>query len=152
MALVDSFARRAGIDVDDLWSYLDRRKVPPPAVRDAMVAAFFPLVPPDSFLPSGGEVATLATDMQAPQEETRRSRVSRARLRKGNRRHPFVAALVANNLTVTEFARELGYARSTVQSWYDGDSDNARPIPKSAANAIKARLGVPVTAWAKVTD
>ena len=59
---------------------------------------------------------------------------------------------MANKLTVTEIARELGYPRSTVQSWYDGDKDNARPIPRQAAEAIKARLGVPLTAWSRTVD
>ncbi len=93
--------------------------------------------------------ATLATDMEA---QTRQQRVSRARLDKSNRRHPFIAALVAKGLTVKVVAGELGYSRSTVQSWYDADKGNGRPIPRAAAEAIRAKYGVPLTAWHRISE
>lgn len=100
-------------------------------------------------LPSDADSATLATHME---EQTRGTKVSRARLDRANRKHPFVAALVKSGTTVTAIAAELGYSRSSVQSWYDSDADNGRPIPRAAAEAIKRRLGVPLTAWRKITD
>jgi lambda repressor-like predicted transcriptional regulator len=100
-------------------------------------------------LPLPPDHATLATMDQA---QTREQRVSRARLDKANRRHPFVAALVAKGLTVTVLAKELGYSRSTVQSWYDADEANGRPIPRAAAVAIQKRLGVPLSAWRRIVD
>jgi hypothetical protein len=132
-------------------------------MRAAIVDAFFPLVRPDDFLslPSLATHATLATPMSTgAHEETRQTRVSRARLRKDNRRHPFVAACVQDGVTVTEIAAERKRARSTVQSWYDADTDNARPIPRADAEWIKARFGkdadgnwrVPLTCWARLGD
>ena len=99
-------------------------------------------------LTSPGHDATLATDMQA---QTREQRVSRARLRRENRRHPFVAALVASGLTVVDFAKSIGESRSTVQSWYT-DGGNGRPIPRAAAEEIRKRLGVPLTVWRRIVD
>jgi transposase len=87
--------------------------------------------------------------MQQPQ--TRGQKVSRARLRRDSRRHPFVAALVEQGITVDAFARDLGYSRSTVQSWYTAD-ENGRPIPREAAEAIQRKLGVPLTAWRRIVD
>ena len=85
------------------------------------------------------------------QAQTREQRVSRARLRRENKRHPFVSALMDNGLTVVDFAKSIGEKRSTVQSWYT-DGDNGRPIPRAAAESIRQRLGVPLTAWRKITD
>lgn len=96
-----------------------------------------------------GKSATLATSMEA---QTRQQRVSRARLDTSNRRHPFVEALLDHGLTVRDLAKELGYPRSTVQSWYDADKGNRRPIPRAAANAILARFGVPLDAWTRISD
>ncbi len=93
--------------------------------------------------------ATLATAMEA---QTRQQRVSRARLDRANKRHPFVAALVEKGLTVKDVAKDLGYPRSTVQSWYDSDKDNRRPIPRVAAVAIQAKYGVPLDAWPNLGD
>jgi hypothetical protein len=88
--------------------------------------------------------------MQA--ESTRGQKVSRSRLEPGNRKHPFVRALVEKRLTVTEFAATLGYSRSTVQSWYDARGGNGRPIPRSAAEAIRKQLRVPLSAWSRIVD
>jgi len=154
VALLEAWARRAGVAPATAWAWIDRRQAPPPEMRAAIVDAFFPRVRPDDFgLTSSHDTATLATTMStAPVVETRGTRVSRARIRKDNRKHPFVAALVAKGLTVTEIAKDLGYPRSTVQSWYDGDKDNARPIPAKAATAIKALLGVPLSAWPRIVE
>lgn len=93
--------------------------------------------------------ATLATDMEA---QTRGQKVSRARLTPANKRHPFVAAVKAKGWTVQQAAEKLGYSRSTVQSWYDADKGNRRPIPREAAVAIEAMLGVPLSAWPRIND
>lgn len=93
--------------------------------------------------------ATVATKMEA---QTRRQRVSQARLDKANKRHPFVAALVDKGLTIKAVAADLGYPRSTVQSWYDSDRANRRPIPLKVAEAIRDRYGVPLDAWPNLGD
>jgi len=83
--------------------------------------------------------------------DTRKARVSRARLTAAGKKHPFVAALVERGMTVKEAATELGYSRSTVQSWYDA-GDNGRPIPRAAAAAIEAKWGVPASVWHRITE
>ena len=78
-------------------------------------------------------------------------RRSRSNMEPANLRHPFARALKAHKTTVSAFAKKLGYPRTTVQSWYKGKgSEDARPIPKAAAQAIQAELGVPLTAWRRV--
>lgn len=162
VALGEAYARRAGIAPGDFWAYLYRKAAPPAELRAAIVDAFYPLVRPDDFLglTALATNATLATSMSTePTADTRETRVSRARLAKGNRRHAFVAALVEAGITVTEAAKALGYPRSTVQSWYDADEDNARPAPKKAVDALAAgvRIGdrvlkVPASAWRRTTE
>jgi hypothetical protein len=142
VGLGEAFARRAGIPVADFWDFATKAREPPPDLLEALRDAFAPLTPPE-------DTATLAT-MQA--DATRGQKVSRSRLEPGNRKHPFVAALVAKGLTVTEFASTLGYSRSTVQSWYDRGEGNGRPIPRKAAEAIRKQLGVPLSAWSRVVD
>jgi hypothetical protein len=82
---------------------------------------------------------------------------SRARLDKTSRRHPFVAALYERGETVAEAAAwlstELGrkIPRNTMQSWYRPANDrDYRAIHRDAAEAIKRRYGVPLSAWARI--
>ena len=93
---------------------------------------------------------TLATEMEAI-AHTREQRISRARLAGENRDHPFVQALVERGIVVKDFARQIGYAPSTVTSWYAKNPVRARPIPAEAAEKIRELLGVPMSAWRKIT-
>jgi hypothetical protein len=99
-------------------------------------------------LPRSGDYATLATTMEAPSAQTK---MSRAHLGGVSRKHPFIAALVAKNVTVTKAATELGESRTTVQSWYTKGA-HGRPIPRAAAEKIRKLYGVPVSAWPDITD
>ena len=83
--------------------------------------------------------------------ETRSARLSRSRITKKNRNHPFVAAFVAKGETVDAAAKAIGYPRTTVQSWYRSD-ENARPIPRAAVEKIANLYGVPASTWARITD
>ena len=152
IALLEAWARRWGWDPEDVWRWLEKEAAPPAGFVAGCVDAFFPLVRPADFLAadltSRHNLATVDQDMQ---EATRGQRVSKARLREANRRHPFVRALVAKGLTITEFARTIGYPRTVVQSWYDSRPDNARPIPRKAAERIRDLLEVPLDAWRKMT-
>ena len=148
VALGEAFARRAGIDPGDLWSYVYRRAVPPPAVRAAIVDAFFPRVRPEDFLlPSSRENDTLDTLDATEIATARRGRPH------GQRKHPFVAALLRDGLTIAEIARDLKRSPSTVKSWYKADGDiGQRPIPRAVALTIEKRLDVPLSAWARIAD
>ncbi len=147
VALGEAYARRAGIDPGDFWAYVYRKAVPPAAVRAALVEAFFPLVPPESFLPSPGENDTLDT-MDATQiAPARRGRPL------GRPRHPFVAMLKKRRLTVAEVAKAVNRSASSVKAWYKpvGD-DAARPIPRAVAEKLAELYGVPLTAWTRIAD
>lgn len=149
IALLEAWARRWGWDPADVWSWLARTAVPPPAFVAGAVEAFFPLVRESDFLlPRRAKHDTL--DTVDASTDTRRQRVSRARLDADSRRHPFVAALIAKGMTVTELAAEIGYPRTSVQSWY-GAGDRSRPIPRPAAEKVRDLLGVPLDAWRKVS-
>jgi DNA-binding NarL/FixJ family response regulator len=145
-ALVEAYARRAGIPPADLWSYLDRRAAPPPELRDAIVAAFFPRVPPDSFLTASANIDTLDTDMQATTEPRRGRPLTQ-------RKHPFVRALIREGLTIAEVADELKAKQSTVKAWYKKVGTVAhRPIPKAMAERIRDRFKVPLSAWDRIAE
>lgn len=83
--------------------------------------------------------------------DTSATRISRARITKTNREHPFVAAFVAKRQKVHEVAKAIGYPRTTMQSWYRSDN-NARPIPRAAVEIIQKLYGVPASAWRRITD
>jgi len=83
--------------------------------------------------------------------ETANARMSRARISKTARKHPFVQAFMERGETVAQAAEKLGYPRTSVQSWYRVD-DNARPIPRAAAQKALRLYGVPLTAWQKLGE
>ena len=69
------------------------------------------------------------------------------------RRHPFVAALLRERLTIAEIARELKASPSTVKAWYKKPTDDgARPIPRAMADKIRERYGVPLSAWSRIAE
>lgn len=148
VALTEAFARRSGVDPEDLWDYLYRQKAPPPDLRDAIVEAFYPAVRPEDFLlPSSPENDTLDTMNATAIAPPRRGRPLE------NRDHPFVAALLREGLTVAEVAEELKRRPSTVKAWYKASSDPGfRPIPRDVAKVISKRFKVPLSAWARIAD
>jgi hypothetical protein len=114
----------------------------------AIVAAFFPRVPPDSFLPSTRDNDTLDTMERVETTTVRRGRPM------AQRKHPFVVALLREGLTIAEVASQLRRPASTVKSWYKAaDDDGYRPIPRAAADALaKKPLAVPLSAWARIAE
>jgi hypothetical protein len=152
--LVDAFARRSDVEPEDLWAWLAREKKAPRWWVEKAVAAFFPGLRESDFdvddsLTSPQEAATLAT-MPQVETSTRKRKVSRAMLDPENRKHPLVKALVKEGVTVTALAKDMGYPRSSVQSWYD--PNNPRPIPKAAALKLQKRFGIGLDYWRKVVD
>lgn len=156
VALGKSFALQAGIPLDDLWDYLYKRKAPPKGIRDALVAAFFPIVSPDDFLPPGLTSPNTHNTIDTV-EATPNSLRSRARLSDESRRHPFIKAVTKANVTLADVAtileKRLGrkVPRSSVQAWPKKHTDRYyRPIPQDAAEALEALYKVPMTAWHRV--
>lgn len=68
----------------------------------------------------------------------------RRRGRPTKSRHPFPVALEARGTNVAEWAREHGYERAVVKSWFS-PKPNGRSIPRAAAQLIERELGVPAT-------
>ena len=82
---------------------------------------------------------------------------SQARMADDVKEHRLVAAMAKKGLTYIDIAehleKKLGrkFPRSTVQSWAKGKDDpSRRGIPADAANELRAWLGVPLSAWARV--
>jgi len=147
VALVEAWAHRAGLPAPTVWAWIDRREAPTPEARAAIVDAFYPLVRPDSFLPSPGQNDTIDTMNASTVEAPRRGRPM------DQRKHPFVVALLRHRVTIAEVARDLKRGDSTVKSWYKPKGDPAgRPIPRAAAEALRKRFGVPLSAWARIAD
>jgi hypothetical protein len=141
VALLEAYARRAGIDPDDAWAYVDQRKAPPAELRDAIVAAFFPRVPPDSFLPSSHENGTLRTMSATGIEPPRRGRPTEVD-------HPLFAALAKNGVTLAEEAKAVGRSTASIRSMcYPKDSASRRPAPDALQRRWLKEYGVPLTAW-----
>ena len=136
--LAEMVGRRPGMPADELWDVLYRRKPAPSGWAEAWREAFYPL-------PSVSENATLATMAATQIAPARRGRPLAVP------EHPFVAALVKANLTVAEIADELGRGESTVKAWYKDQNDRYfRPVPRAAAEHLRKRLKVPLSAWARI--
>jgi hypothetical protein len=149
VALGEAYARRAGIDPGDFWAYVYRRAPPPPELRAAIVDAFFPRVRPDDFL---GLTTRAENDTLAAMDATTIAAARRGRPM-GHRKHPFVVALLRERLTVAEIAKDMNRSQSTVKSWYKAADDPAyRPIPRTMAAALEKRLGVPLSAWSRISE
>lgn len=140
VASIEAIARNGGLDPEDLWAYLDRRKAPPRAVRDALVAAFFPLVPPESFLPSDEEISTIRT-MRTEIDPPRRGRPPVVD-------HPLFAALAAKGVTLAEEAQAVHRSPASIRSMcYPKGNDSRRPAPEALQKRWLAEYGVPLKAW-----
>jgi DNA invertase Pin-like site-specific DNA recombinase len=69
------------------------------------------------------------------------------------KKHPFVAALIREGLTIAEVADELKANPSTVKAWYKKQGTVAhRPIPKAMAERIRDRFKVPLSAWDRIAE
>ncbi len=156
VALVEAYARKLKTPVDECWAYLDRRKAPPQEWRDSVVAAFFPRVPPDSFLGLTTPHIPSTVDDVTPAPSSNALR-SQKLFSSGAAKSKFVQIITKKGVTFAEVADALEtrlkrkVPRSTVQSWAKPKDDPSyRAIPQDAAEALKSLYGVPMNAWARV--
>jgi lambda repressor-like predicted transcriptional regulator len=149
IALGDSLAARIGVEPAQLWAYLYRRAPPPPAVRAALVEAFYPRVSPDDFLglPSREENGTLRT---MPATDFAAHRTGRPLARP---RHPLMAALSKAGVTVAEEAKAVGRSTSSIRSFcYPAKHEAFRPPPRALADHWQKKYGVPLATWPRLAD
>ncbi len=143
LALRVRFAREAGIDPERLAAWLEWREAAPREMVDRLVAAFFPVVPPDAFLveeplPPRRDDATIATQMlQSPHDTVPGVKPTR---------HPFSEALRKRGISLAEWAKDHGVSASYARSWIQKGA-GARPIPKKFATLIAVEFGIPLSAW-----
>lgn len=143
VATIEALARRMEIQPEDLWAYLDRRRAPPPELRDALVAAFFPRVPPESFLTTREENSTIATMATTEIEAPRLGRPL------GQGKLP--DALRKAGVTHAEAAAKVKRSRASLRSWALPKSDPSwRPAPRAAVDVLKAEYGIPLSTWTQV--
>lgn len=84
---------------------------------------------------------------------------SRARMSAETKDHPFIVAVKKRGHKLGAVAAWLEtrlkrrVPRNTLQCWYRPATDRYyRPIPRDAAEAIRARYQVPLSAWPRITD
>lgn len=142
LALADAFARKAGIDPQAIRNACDGLPSDKRLV-DALVSAFFPLVPPGSFviegLPTDTDAATIDTHML--QESTQ------AKIRGPQpASHRWTKALRKRGMSVAQWARlhDVGY--SAARSWLQ-KGPGGRAIPRAFQRIIEKEDGVPESAW-----
>lgn len=142
VATIENLARSSGIDPQDMWAYLDRRKAPSKKLRDAFVAAFFPRVPPESFLPSPEDNSTIRT----MREEILEPRMGRP-LKAGK----LAAALVKAGVTLAEIAAAAKRSTASVRSWsYPLSDDSHRPAPRQVVEMFQDKYGIPLSVWPEI--
>lgn len=149
VALGDSLAAQIGVEPAQFWAYLYRRAPPPPAVRAALVEAFYPRVSPNDFLglPSRDENGTLRT---MPATDFAAHRTGRPLARP---RHPLMAALSKAGVTVAEEARSVGRSASSIRSFcYPVKHEAFRPPPRALAEHWSKKYGVPLATWPRLAD
>lgn len=144
VAMAEMYARRIGVEPAQLWAWLDKREPIPLDVRDRLVAAFFPMVPPDSFLAAeaplsfSGDSGTITTPMQLDSNQQKKVRGAVPT------KHPFAAALRKRGMSLAEWAKANGVSPSYARSWIQRGV-GGRPIPKKHAESIEREFGVPNT-------
>jgi DNA-binding transcriptional regulator YiaG len=136
IALGDAFAREAGIDPQAFHDACagipsDKRLV------DGLVSAFYPRVPPSSFviegLPTDTDAVTIDTPMQT--QSTHDIRGARPTKSKATE------ALRALGVSIAEVAKELEVPYSTARSWFQ-KGDAGRAVPARHAAALLKKYGI----------
>lgn len=146
IALRDRFARQSGIDPAQLAAWLEWREAPPRAIVDRLVAAFFPLVPPEAFLsdeetlPSSGDNAKIDTGMQMESTQSTTFR--------GVAPTESTAAtkLRAAGRSIAEWAKANGVPYSTARSWFQ-KGKGGRPVPSRHYESMRAEFGIRRHEW-----
>ncbi len=133
VALVEAFARKAGIEPPILWDALDGKPADSGLVA-GLVEAFHPAVRRGDFVILGSTSVpndVTVRNVQQPDSE----HIVGAKPHP----HPFTNALRARGLTITEWCEKNGLERGAVKSWYLASSAG-RSIPKKWAEAIEAEF------------
>lgn len=149
VAFAEAFARRYKTDIGDFWDYVYRRKAPPPEWRDGVVAAFFPRVPPESFLPSPTDDSTIRTMRTEEIEAPKRGRP----LGQGDIASKLPAALKAAGVTLAEVAAKAKRTPPSIRMMaYPKGHDSHRPAPRAVVDLLKREFGIPVSVWPEIVD
>ena len=149
VALGEAYARQAGIAPGDFWAFVYRHRAPPTATRDSIVAAFFPAVAPGDFLSTSPAENGTTDTMDASKVSSEPARRSRAMMTDETLMQRLPKVLVKLGVTVTELAKEMGFPRTTVQSWCRKKGDPARrPCPPEARKCLaRPPYNIPVDSW-----
>lgn len=142
VALVESFAREAKLEPQEVWSWLDKRSAPPPEIRRLIVDAFFPLVSPNDFLSTspedGSTIRTMRTEEFEPPKKGRPSVVE----------HPLFEALAKHGVTLAEEADNVKRSPSSLRSFcYPKGNPHRRPAPEDLKKRWRDLYGVSPKAW-----
>jgi plasmid maintenance system antidote protein VapI len=86
-------------------------------------------------------------DVQAPNLSAEVKRAAGRATRKGEAQR----MLYEKGWTVAALAKHLGETRPRVSKWFGPASDN-RPIPRATAERLQRELGIPLSAWSRVTE
>jgi hypothetical protein len=152
LALRARFAREAGLDPDELTAWMEWRKPAPPIVVEGLVAAFDPLVPPDSFLfantrlTSNSDNSTIRT--------MRTERIDEPKIgRPFKLSHRLIDELAARNISLAEEARAVKRTPTSLRNMmYPKGHPSNRPVPRQLQKRWETLYGVPESDWARVVD
>jgi len=86
-------------------------------------------------------------DVQAPNLSAEVKRAAGRATRTGTAQR----LLYENGKTVAGLAKELGETRARVSKWF-GTAEENRPIPRKIAERLRDELGIPLSAWSRVTE
>lgn len=132
IAIVELFAKRAGIDVDELWAALTGEPTREKLARD-LAETFHPLVRLSDFrvegLSSVADDATIDTPVQT--QSTQEFRGALPTKSKATER------LRALGVSIAEVAGVLGVPYSTARSWFQKGKGGRAVPPKHAAVLLK---------------
>ena len=134
VALVEAFARKAGIEPPTLWDALDGKPADPGLVA-GLVEAFHPMVRASDFraLPFATDDARIATPMlQQTPHSIRGARPTKNKA---------TDTLREAGVTIAEVADALGVKPSTARSWFQ-NGDSGRTVPAKHAVTLASKYGI----------
>ena len=148
VALVEAFARKAGIEPPTLWAALDGKPADPGLVA-GLVEAFHPVVRETDFValparPKNGTLRTMSATAFATPVKGRPTE---------HGKHPLIRALKKDGLTLTEVAKDVGRSPASMRSWlYPVGDASFRPIPRACAEHFRDKYKVPLATWPRIAD
>lgn len=70
---------------------------------------------------------------------------------RSTRKHPAQTKLYAKGVTISALAKELRETRARVSSWMNPGKET-RAIPRHHAEYLREHYGIPLSAWARISD